>query len=378
MSKYKKRSDGRYASQILIGYTDDGKRKIKTLYGKTILELDKKVAEFRSLFEQGILLDANNYTLLSWSEKWFKIYGTKGLKSTSLRSKESDLKHITSSGIANIPIDKIRTRHLQQIINDVFDKSPSKAQKVYSMLVNIFDGAIKNNLVIKNVAKDVEVPKYSVKEKRTLSSKEQNVFRNADFDLQKRVFISLALDCGLRKGEILALSLNDFDIKNEIVDIHKTYDITKRIILPTPKSESGNRKVPVSKKTIEYAQKLAVENDSIQLFLHNGKPFSGGDFNKMWNSIINKVIENLGGREVNAGGIKTGDITPHFLRHTYATNLFYAGVDIKAAQYLLGHASIETTLKIYTHLQLNNEEIKTRLYNYINQMEVSHKSVKNL
>lgn len=44
------------------------------------------------------------------------------------------------------------------------------------------------------------------------------------------------------------------------------------------------------------------------------------------------------------------DITPHMFRHTYATNLYYAGIDIKTAQNLLGHASIQMTMDIYTHL----------------------------
>ena len=49
------------------------------------------------------------------------------------------------------------------------------------------------------------------------------------------------------------------------------------------------------------------------------------------------------------------DITPHMFRHTYATSLYYSGVDIKTAQYLLGHSSIQMTLDVYTHL--DNEKI---------------------
>lgn len=49
-------------------------------------------------------------------------------------------------------------------------------------------------------------------------------------------------------------------------------------------------------------------------------------------------------------------VTPHILRHTYATNLILAGVNIKKVQYLLGHAKVETTLNIYTHLMENRPE----------------------
>lgn len=50
------------------------------------------------------------------------------------------------------------------------------------------------------------------------------------------------------------------------------------------------------------------------------------------------------------------NITPHMLRHTYATMLYDAGVDVKSAQRFLGHADLQTTLKIYTHLSEQKEQ----------------------
>ena len=54
-------------------------------------------------------------------------------------------------------------------------------------------------------------------------------------------------------------------------------------------------------------------------------------------------------------------------RHTYATNLYYAGVDIKTAQYYLGHASLNVTLEIYTHLQKEKAEVSEveKINNYL-------------
>ena len=58
-------------------------------------------------------------------------------------------------------------------------------------------------------------------------------------------------------------------------------------------------------------------------------------FRRMWE----KVVKAIG-----------FPLHPHMLRHTYATNLYYAGIDLRTAQYLLGHGSIQMTAQIYTHL----------------------------
>ena len=71
-------------------------------------------------------------------------------------------------------------------------------------------------------------------------------------------------------------------------------------------------------------------------------------FSKLWGRIKSKC------------GL-SADVTPHILRHTYATKLFYAGIDAKNAQKLLGHANIAITIDIYTHLQDDNDMVRNKL-----------------
>ena len=77
-------------------------------------------------------------------------------------------------------------------------------------------------------------------------------------------------------------------------------------------------------------------------------------FRKFWKGII-KTTE------------LPNDVTPHILRHTYATKLYYAGVDLKTAQYLLGHSNIQITLEIYTHLdKLKTNDIGDKINKVFN------------
>ncbi|MEI6101559.1 MAG: tyrosine-type recombinase/integrase, partial [Eubacteriales bacterium] len=60
------------------------------------------------------------------------------------------------------------------------------------------------------------------------------------------------------------------------------------------------------------------------------------------------------------------DLTAHILRHTYATSLYYAGIDVKTSQRLLGYKNISVTLDIYTHLKVDNEDTAKKLERYMN------------
>lgn len=247
---------------------------------------------------------------------------------------------------------------------------------MYGIINNIYDCAVKNNIVLRNIAKDIDLPKVKLKKKRALTAEQQTAFRTADLLPQERLFSLLALDCGLMKREILALSLSDFDDKKEIVRISKTYDHVEHKIHHRTKTDNGTREVPISSELITLAKKTANDIGSLQLFTRNNKIYETKIFDIFRENLLSKVINKIG-CEVAIDNIPTRKLTPHYLRHTYATNLFYTGKDIKAAQYLMGHSDIQTTLNIYTHLNLDNENIKERLTTYIKNMSVSQKSVNN-
>ena len=92
--------------------------------------------------------------------------------------------------------------------------------------------------------------------------------------------------------------------------------------------------------------------------MKNGGYTTASSYAKFWLSIQKKIAasaENLG------LSIDVSTITAHILRHTFATDLFYSGIDVKAAQRLLGHSRVSTTLDIYTHCRATNDEIISML-----------------
>ena len=81
----KKRQDNRYCKQIFIGYHPDGRRKLKNIYGRTKTELEKKVIEYKSNLENGIVNESKKYTFAEFAKIWLDTYKSNSAITTKKR-----------------------------------------------------------------------------------------------------------------------------------------------------------------------------------------------------------------------------------------------------------------------------------------------------
>ena len=139
----------------------------------------------------------------------------------------------------------------------------------------------------------------------------------------------------------------------------------------SPKTNAGNRSIPLPAKLLSELQEYIAHAKNIYLFtMKSGEPMTKSSFRRFWYNILDKMNVATGGDEFSRSDtairLIAKDVTPHIFRHTYATNLYYAGIDVKTAQRLLGHSSIQVTLEIYTHLDaevsISNTEDKLNSY----------------
>ena len=151
---------------------------------------------------------------------------------------------------------------------------------------------------------------------------------------------------GLRQGEILALSKDDINIVNKTISINKTmtYPNNDGTIQQHTKTSAGIRIVGIPQQLAEFLEKYISTLDDRYLFkTKSGKLYSKTAKKNLWEQILKKINLHMPENEQT-------NITTHFLRHNYATDLYYSGTDVKSTQYLLGHKDLVTTLKIYTEL----------------------------
>ncbi len=199
---------------------------------------------------------------------------------------------------------------------------------------------------VSSLKKAKKLPKYlSISEVNKLL----NIPLNSEFDYRNKAMLELMYATGLRVSELVSIEYSNIDFENSIIRINGKGK--KERIIPLGEVASCYLKVYLN----DYRSKLLKRNTYNQVFLNNhGKPITRQGFNY--------ILENI--RELT--GI-TKEITPHVLRHSFATHLLEGGADIRSIQEMLGHENISTT-NIYT--EVVNDVLRSNYEMYHNR---SHK-----
>lgn len=153
--------------------------------------------------------------------------------------------------------------------------------------------------------------------------------------------IDLMIETGLRPGEALALDWDDIHLERKRLQVHKTVvnlaNKKRSYVQDSPKSETSDRPVPLSPRAIEIIQYLKAHSTTDYLFVNAG----GGRLS--YESLRYQCM--LACKE--AGVLYHG---LHVFRHTFATNQFYKGTNVKILSKILGHSETSVTYNIYIHL----------------------------
>lgn len=209
-----------------------------------------------------------------------------------------------------------------------------------TVIRNIHKYFLKIGLLKEDVSKSIEHPKIRKKLPVTLTISEVDNLLDIDlvtpFDYRNKAMLELLYGTGLRISELLSLTLNDIDFIN----------CTVRCMGKGRKE----RIIPINDYIIDYLKLYLNERPKLEkkvkyqeLFLNNhGKPITRQGFYKILKGIL--LVKGL-----------STEVSPHTLRHSFATHLLENGADLRIIQEMLGHSDISTT-RIYTHI--SNQKVK--------------------
>ena len=373
------RSDGHYVYR----YTDNGIR--KAIYGRDLIELRDREKE---IIKNDIYnVDYSLITLNKLYEEYMANVKEKSIEKTTAEVYRNTWATHVYNSIGKRKIKDIKKSEIVKYYSNLQREKGLKKrtiERVHVLLKMTFDYALDSAIIINNPC--VNALSYIKAEnkqgKRIISEHEQTIIAEYlesnpkyNYKVVSNIFI-LGCNTGLRISEILALTWNDIDFDNEIINVNKSLKSSKDFLtIGKPKTENSKRQVPMLsevRKALRKQQLLQFEkgNNDFELdgfsdfvFLNRkGKIFKPCNINGYFNYAryyYNDRERELAEKE-NREPEYLEHFTTHCMRHSFCTRLVKENVNIKSVQSLMGHANITTTLNIYTHdsLEQNREEIK--------------------
>lgn len=363
MGKITKRKDGRYQIAIYIG-TFNGKEKYKYVYGKTQKEVKAKELDVKIKLGQGAdILIGDRKTFEYWCNLWLEQKDRKlNQTDTGWLSTIKSRAKIMNNYLGNMDIDEIKAIDCERFLQNIALDSPFKNHKPLSaktvkeyrsQLISIFEFCIDNRVLTFNPAKHTEKPivKKETEYRDALTNEQIKYFVDTAHPVMQR-FAMIGIYAGLRRGEILALTWNDIDLINKTITVNKSMSLRMHNMIKLPKTDAGNRIVPIT--DILYNYLIEQKQDALLVVHKDGHSMTESQYQTQFNHYIAEIKNKYG---------VDFEVSAHYFRHTYITLLFEAGVDPLQTKDIVGHKSIDTTLKIYSHLRESHKNKTIDLLN---------------
>lgn len=330
---------------------------------KSSADLEKKVNEFKASLQNGFV-ETSNITFGEYSRNWFELYKSSKELNTQRMYKTCVFKYLTP--LDNIRLVDIKHSHFQSIINQNMEH-PKTCKNIKLAFTQIIKSAVRDRYLphsaIEDITMDISLPKYQKPQKRALTAIEKEALMNADLDDRKRAFVTILYYCGLRRGEVLALTPKDFNFKTKTVSVSKViiFNNNQPELKPYPKSDNGIRSVPLPEASVDVLKEY-VRNCKGYLFKGQNAPLmTETAYKRMWESIITSMNIAVGyNPQAKKNKIEKPiqGLTAHVFRHNYCTQLCYQvpTISTKKIAQLMGDTE-KVVLSVYSHILDEQENV---------------------
>ena len=366
-----KRADGRYQGR----FTFQGER--YTLYDRDIKTLQKKMADTLYEMEHGIYLNAQTMTLNKFFETWLNDVKENTVKANTISVYMEIYKIHIGPALGKLQLSSINKLMVQRLLNNMSKNglSPNTLAKTKAILYSIFKEAMENRMISYNPCENITIRRDRT-ERRVLSYDEQKLFLDTIRGSRYEMLCILGLSTGLRIGELSGLRWSDIDFEEKTLTVERTYIYLHDVknhkmqdVFHSPKTKNSRRTIRLLESTLallqvhrtkqEQERRLAgdawspVEDGEDLVFTtKTGGPVRGLNVAETLNNYVAKINkkEAILAKKEHREPVVFDRITPHTLRHTFATRAFESGIPPKVVQQILGHSSLEMTMDLYTHV----------------------------
>lgn len=312
---------------------------------KTEREAIEKLALKKRDLERGDYLNPRSVTVESWAMEAIETYKIRQSPITRQKYLEKLRPNILRH-IGTMKLKDITPFRCQQLLNLQMGKSKSTISTTYQQLQFIFRMAKINGLIAQDPTENLVKPDGTYHPRRALTVSEERYFLKVLPNHHYALYFALMYYAGCRPSEAVSAEGRDIQTKEGALYLH----------IRGTKTRNADRLIPIVPQLLQLLprnpatyKKLCLNERGCEINIENRR--------RAWRSLCRSINIEMGCRVYRNKLIPpfpfAADLSAYSLRHTFCTNLQKRGVDIRTAQYLMGHADIQMTANIYTHVDLD-------------------------
>lgn len=353
-----------------------------SLYAATCEELYEKQLEARQEVEE-IIFRRKHPTVAEYCEKWLLMQSAK-VSAATMKGYTSDMRNYVIKPLGDMYMEEVTADDIRLALVSLSKKSEGLYNTVNMLIKCVFYSAERNQLLTYNPCAGISAKGGKPrKKKEALTDQQMAVLLATVKGLPPYLFIMIGLYSGLRREEALGLQWDCvfLDAPTPYISVRRAWrsEHNRPVISTVLKTPAAKRDIPIPKCLTDCLREAKEKSISEYVIADSkGEPLSYSQFQRVWQYVVVRstkertyykyvngqsirytVKPTLGMKQKNNPKIEYTidfDVMPHLLRHTYITNLLYAGVDPKTVQYLAGHENSKTTMDIYAKVKYNKPE----------------------
>jgi integrase len=320
---------------------------------------EAELARLVNQIETGAFLPPGRLTVSEFLDKWIEHIRTR-VGARTLERYSSLIEHWIRPELGALPLAKLQPLHVQQLYSRALEGprrdgrpgglKPQSVLHIHRVLSEALKMAVRWQLAARNVCEAVEPPSVRQPEIPAIDEMQGALLLDAARGTRLYIPILLALTCGLRRGEILALRWSDVDWINGLLWVRRSVEQTRAgASIKEPKSPRSRRSVALPPVVVEALRGHRARQNEIRDAL--GSDYQENDLicprddGSLWPpQAFTSAYRDLLRRR----GLPGPNF--HALRHSHASQLIRAGLDIKLVSARLGHSKSGFTLETYGHL----------------------------
>ena len=342
-------------------HTADGPKR-RYLSGKKREHVADKLAKALADRADGLVFDAGSLTVGEYLDRWLNDVRDTVRQSTYEGYEYAVRPHIRPA-LGRIKLKDLSPTHARWFYRDRLDSglAPATVHKLHVVLHKALKAAVADGLIPRNAAAGLKLPRITREEIDPLDPEASRQLLGAARGDRLEALYVLALNTGMRQGELLALKWDDVDLERGVLRVRRTLTHEgKAFVLGEPKTNKSRRTIRLTAGAVQALKDhLARQLEEMEQMSSLYQP-GGFIFATETGTIINP--SNLRNRSFKPL-LKRAELRPirfHDLRHTCATLLLSKDVNAKIVSEMLGHASVSITLDIYSHLLPDMQEKAAR------------------